>query len=180
MKDVPLIRSLPRHEQIEMYSKVQHKEYKDREYIVRQGDAGDAFYIILEGSANVVDENLGVSEYEGRMIGDGVLATLREGHVFGEMALLTDEPRVASVIAIERTVCLCLSKADFRAALSAEVFNSVVVSMMKQRQVTRVKRNMSRVSSMQSSGGGSSSRRMSRTYSSDALEESRFPELDAL
>ena len=53
------------------------------------------------------------------------------------MALLSDEPRVASVRAAGRTICLCLSKADFRQALSFEAFGGVVSRIQADRRRTR-------------------------------------------
>ena len=56
-----------------MYSKLTRKSYEADEYIITEGDDGDEFYIILEGSVKVVDSK------------NGVLVTLFEGHCFGEM-----------------------------------------------------------------------------------------------
>jgi serine/threonine protein kinase len=117
-----------------MYSKLVRKVFSDKEYIIKEGDHGDEFYIILEGAANVEDST------------HGTLASLHEGHCFGEMALLSDEPRVASVVAVGRCVCLCLAQTAFRAALSADKFSSIVNDMMKQRRETRMKREAARKS----------------------------------
>lgn len=132
MKDVPLIKSLPRNEQLEMYSKLIRREYNSNEFIITEGDPGEDFYIILEGVVNVQDKM------------HGVLVNLQAGHCFGEMALLSDEPRVASVVAVSKVVCLCLSKVAFRAALSAEKFSAIVTDVMEQRRVTRLKRDRER------------------------------------
>ena len=63
-------------------------------------------------------------------------ARLYEGHSFGEMALIFDEPRSASVVAVDRVSCFVLSKAAFREALSTakhfhetmQVISTVVIS----------------------------------------------------
>lgn len=55
--------------------------------VVRQGEAGDTFYVILEGEAKVVAPS-------GR-----VLNVLRPGEFFGEISLLDGGPRTASVVA---------------------------------------------------------------------------------
>lgn len=135
MKAVPLIRTLPENEQIEMYSLLQHQEFEDGEYIVRQGDIGDKFYIITDGAADVIEEMV-----TGFRRNRNVLTRLYEGHSFGELALIYDEPRVASVQAVGSTSCLYLSKVAFRQALSTTQFNEVMQEISYQRMVLREKR----------------------------------------
>ena len=78
--------------------------------IMRQGDPGDKFYLIRQGEVVVV-------------VDDGtqkrVVATLTDGDFFGEQALLTGEPRNATVTAIKSTLLYSLGKEDFRAAIDA-------------------------------------------------------------
>lgn len=88
MKAVPLIRTLPQSDQLEMYSLLQHQEFHDGEYIIRQGDVGDKFYIITGGAADVIEES-----FDGFYFRRDVLTRLYEGHFFGEMAIIYDEPR---------------------------------------------------------------------------------------
>jgi CRP-like cAMP-binding protein len=121
MKAVPLIRTLPQSDQLEMYSLLQHQEFQDGEFIIRQGDVGDKFYIITGGAADVVEES-----FDGFYFRRDVLTRLYEGHFFGEMAIIYDEPRVASVVAVGRTSCLYLSKAAFREALSTQQFHMMM------------------------------------------------------
>lgn len=66
------------------------QEYLPGEKIVRQGDPGEELFVILEGSADVV------LEHEGE---EKVLTTLQDGQFFGEISLLTGEPRSATVVA---------------------------------------------------------------------------------
>jgi predicted MFS family arabinose efflux permease len=70
------------------------------ETIVRQGDVGDRFYVIAEGAVDVVE--------------DGVLRrTEHEGEFFGEIALLRDTPRTATVQARVPTLLLALDRDEF-------------------------------------------------------------------
>ena len=62
----------------------------DGETILREGDAADAAYVIVQGSCEVF------REHEGRR---SLLRTLGPGEAFGETALLSARPRTASVVA---------------------------------------------------------------------------------
>jgi ATP-binding cassette subfamily B protein len=73
--------------------------------IIREGTPGDRFYILVRGSV-VVQRGTG-PEAE-------VIARLREGDAFGEAALLSDEPRNASVVAMSDCVLLSLERSRFR------------------------------------------------------------------
>src|SRR5881409_1636408 len=64
--------------------------YLPGEAVVRQGDAGAEFFIILEGTADV-------RRGEGGMV--ATVATLHPMQFFGEMSLLTGEPRSATIVA---------------------------------------------------------------------------------
>lgn len=64
------------------------RTFRDGEYVIRQGEFGDSAYLILDGVAEVV---------VGDMNGGTVVANLREQELFGEMAVLCDAPRTASI-----------------------------------------------------------------------------------
>jgi CRP-like cAMP-binding protein len=70
------------------------------ETIFHKGDMGDSLYIIISGKLRVHDD-------------DHLLSYLGESDVFGEMALLDSEPRVASVTAVEPTHLLRLDQGPF-------------------------------------------------------------------
>jgi len=72
--------------------------------IVRQGDNGDAMFVIIRGSAEVVRDGSNVS-------------TLGEGDYFGELALLDPAPRAATVAAIEDCELAAISVRMFRVLL---------------------------------------------------------------
>jgi CRP-like cAMP-binding protein len=58
--------------------------------VVREGDPGDAFYLLFEGELRVFVDDFGVEKDVGR---------LTSGTFFGEIATLTDQPRTASISA---------------------------------------------------------------------------------
>src|SRR5687768_15429060 len=93
----------------EVADKMFVEEFRPGAFIIRQGDQGDKFYLIRQGSVEVH-----VSTPEATR----VVATLASGDFFGETALLTGAPRNASVIAREDTVLYALGKDDFNAVLA--------------------------------------------------------------
>ncbi|HWO72455.1 MAG TPA: cyclic nucleotide-binding domain-containing protein [Dehalococcoidia bacterium] len=85
------------------------RDYKKGDIIVRENEAGVAFYIIAKGSVEVV-KGLGTGNEQ-------VLARLGEGSFFGEMALFENQVRSSSVRAAEDCQCLVMAKWDFNAEL---------------------------------------------------------------
>src|SRR2546423_3964520 len=75
----------------DLLNSMQIKEYAAHQAIIREGEPGDAFYILRNGSAEVVRES-----DNGK-----VLNRLKAGDSFGELALLTGKARAASVITKE-------------------------------------------------------------------------------
>jgi len=81
------------------------EEYPTGAVIIRQGEPGDRFYLLRRGRVEIT-----------RRLDDGTeqaLAELGPGDYFGEMALLNDEPRTATVRALEPVVLWSLDKASF-------------------------------------------------------------------
>ena len=78
--------------------------------ITRQGDPGDKFYLIRQGTVDVIVDDGATSEQ---------VATLGIGDFFGEAALLTGEPRSASVIAKTDLQVCWLGKDQFQAVIDA-------------------------------------------------------------
>ena len=88
---------------------VRDEYYAAGEFPVRQGDAGDSFYIIKQGNVDViVDKSSG---------GTAMVATLGPGDFFGEMSLLTGEARSASIRVKEDAEFIVIDKASFRSTL---------------------------------------------------------------
>ena len=99
----------------EVASLLKPLEFKAGETIIHKGDCGDCMYIIAEGRVRAHD-------------GERTLNYLGVADVFGEMALLDAEPRVASVTATEDTLLLCLDQAPFQELMAtrAEVVRGIV------------------------------------------------------
>ena len=75
----------------------------DGDLIIRQGDVGDSFYFIVEGQVRVTLRDQG----------DAEVARIGEGGFFGEMALLSDQPRSASVWAVGAPTLLRFDRDKF-------------------------------------------------------------------
>jgi len=84
------------------------ERYAADEIVVRQGDPGDKLYLISRGQLDVLRKQDGQEEH---------INVLRRGDYFGEMALLTSEPRNATVRTQEPTQLYSLAADDFRALL---------------------------------------------------------------
>lgn len=78
------------------------------ERLLRRGDPGDALYLILEGRLRV---QVDAEDGEGL---PRVICELSRGDVVGEMALVSDEPRIADVMAARDTNLLRLTRDDFQ------------------------------------------------------------------
>jgi len=78
--------------------------------LVKTGDPGDALYVVKSGTASVTK-----SAGSGGM--EAVLALLKPGDSFGEVALVDGLPRTADVTAMQPMECYVLSRDDFIAAL---------------------------------------------------------------
>jgi len=81
------------------------RRYRRGERIVTQGQTGDLLFVIVRGRVSVM-----ILSPDGREV---VLTTLGEGDHFGEMALLDDSPRSASVVASERSELAILTRQTF-------------------------------------------------------------------
>jgi NADH:quinone reductase (non-electrogenic) len=91
---------------------VVHAHYEPGDVVYRQGDLGDCLYIIMKGQVEVVHK-----EQEGEK--EHVLACLGPGEYFGEMALLNQRAREATVRCQEPLDVLSLKKGDFTALVAS-------------------------------------------------------------
>ncbi|KAH9256392.1 hypothetical protein BASA81_005649 [Batrachochytrium salamandrivorans] len=134
LQKVPLLAGLAREVQLEIVRRLKPAKFNPDELVVKQHDRGDAFFFITRGSALVFDED----------DGDKIITRLYEGHSFGEMALMSDAPRVASVRSGSATElhCMFLSVQDFKELLSAEEFAELVDRESKKIRELRDKRTL--------------------------------------
>lgn len=101
IKQLDLLRRLPAHDLEFVLRNAEQRWFTERTPIINQGDDGDRFYIVLEGSVDVVRDG-------------EQLAQLGAGEFFGETALLLDSPRTASVIASDRALVWSIARPAFQ------------------------------------------------------------------
>lgn len=83
--------------------------YSPGETIIHQGEPGTSFYVLRDGKAQVR-----MADSEGHVF---FVKDLTRGQFFGEISLLTGEPRTATVVAVEETSLLRVDKEAFRAVM---------------------------------------------------------------
>lgn len=100
LKEVKIFSSLTSEEVVKIADVLGTISYKKGDVIINQGDAGDEFFLIEDGSVTVTKDNQTVGE-------------LTKGEYFGEIALLTNGKRAATVTASSDVECLVLDKNAF-------------------------------------------------------------------
>ncbi|MBI5592235.1 MAG: mechanosensitive ion channel [Deltaproteobacteria bacterium] len=108
---VPVLSPLSPGERAQLAHQVKIEPFGEGEIIVRQHEAGDSLYIITKGTCEVLLESQ-LHQFK-------QVAVLKKGDFFGEMSLLTGEPRSATVRAIEDTEVIVIQKDVFSEILSA-------------------------------------------------------------
>ena len=97
---VPIFAETPSEILADVASIVDETVAQEGEAIITKGDLGDSMYVIVSGSVRVHDDEL-------------TLNTLGEREVFGELALLDPEPRIATVTALEETILFRIDQQPF-------------------------------------------------------------------
>ena len=120
LRNVPLFSVLPENQLGLLTVAVTRKSFPRGTTIIAAGDVTDSLYVVISGRLKVM-----ISDDEGREV---ILAILGPNEFFGEMGLIDDAPRSASVVALEACELLSLSKRDFRRCL-AENFEMAMTVM---------------------------------------------------
>ncbi|MBN1219946.1 MAG: cyclic nucleotide-binding domain-containing protein [Anaerolineae bacterium] len=107
--DSPFLRQLATAGRDVLDELITEQQYQQGEVILQEGEIGQAMYIIWSGRVAVV---------KGNLASPIVLGYRGPGEIIGEMALLEDEPRSASIIALENMRLLRISREDFSQLLS--------------------------------------------------------------
>jgi CRP-like cAMP-binding protein len=99
LKSVSIFSDISERGLIEVASALEEIQAERDQKIFEKGDSGNSLYIVVEGRVRVHD-------------GDKTIALLGAGEVFGELAALDPEPRMASVTATEPTLLLRMGHSE--------------------------------------------------------------------
>jgi MFS family permease len=122
LRAIPLFKPLPAPQIDQLASSLIEVKAPAGTEIIRQGDAGDRFYVIASGEVDVFSD-------------DRHVATLGAGDYFGEIALLRDVPRTATVKAKDEVELYALERDEFLSAVtghaeSAKAADAVVANRL--------------------------------------------------
>jgi CRP/FNR family cyclic AMP-dependent transcriptional regulator len=118
IRKIPLFTHCTGRELGEIAAIADELDLKDGTELTSEGKAGREFFVIVEGTADVL--------IDGKLI-----SSLRQGDFLGEIALITDQPRTATVKAKCPVRVLVITARDFRALLahSPEIQRKVLLAM---------------------------------------------------
>jgi putative ABC transport system ATP-binding protein len=122
LRGVDLFKHMSPHEVSNVAEHMTKRRHPAGTTLVRQGDAGDEFFLIGEGAVDV-------------SVDDSKVAALGPGDFFGEASLISGQPRNATVVTTAPTVVYALGKDHFQAAVnSSETFREQLYKVFFQRQ----------------------------------------------
>jgi CRP/FNR family cyclic AMP-dependent transcriptional regulator len=105
LRDVDLFSHLSDQQISSLAERSREVQFRKNAILMTEGDIGESMYLIASGLVKVF-----VSDDDGKEL---VLYEQGEGAVIGDIALLDDEPRSASVATLEKTSAVMISKSDF-------------------------------------------------------------------
>ena len=109
LRKVPLFATMREGDILAFAELVRERSFPKGSVIVFEDDPGDALYLVARGQVKVV-----LIGEDGREV---ILSVLGEGNFFGEMSLIDEKPRSATVIAMVDSIVLVLRREDFQARL---------------------------------------------------------------
>ena len=102
----------------QLFSAFRPVEFNAGETIIRQGDAGDCYYVVAQGQCEILQhDDIGLNEREVAQVG--------VGRGFGEEALVSGNPRNATVRALSPVLLMRLQKSDFERLLKSPLLKEI-------------------------------------------------------
>lgn len=121
LRSFPLFQATPESFLIEVGQHLRPQLHAPNDYILTEGDDARAIYWLVRGAVSVTSRD-----------GESIYAELQPGAFFGEIGVLMDRPRTATIIARTRCMLVVLSKEDFRNILPR--FPEVEQAIMEEAQ----------------------------------------------
>ena len=144
LASVPLFSQLHPQDRKQIVARFTPFKAKEGTVIVREGESGDCMYFITSGSVGVYTLLLDADEQAAAGGGNQdeplLLATLKSGDFFGEQAIVSEEPRSATVIAQTNVMMLRLTKYDLDAVL--QEFPAIESALQIEAFEHRLKKNI--------------------------------------
>ena len=110
LRKISLFKETASHKLVDIVILMKIKNYKENDVIFREGEIGDKLYMIKSGSVKVYTNNK-------------LMREMGEGSCFGEVALLLDKPRTATIIAACDCKICYLTKEDFNSLVDDNMIN---------------------------------------------------------
>jgi CRP-like cAMP-binding protein len=125
---VPLFHNLNKRQLQGLARSVTHRQYAAGDEIVTQGKGGIGLFVIASGKAEAVHVRTDGSK--------AVVNTFGPADFFGELSVLNDEPRTASVVATEDTECLVLTRWELlgKLELDGKMATVILIELAKRFQ----------------------------------------------
>jgi len=124
LRSVPFLAVLPPYELERLAKEVAWIDVAEGDVVVREGDAGRDFFVVGSGRLAVT-------------VGGEARPEVAAGGWFGEVALLNDVPRTATVVAVEPARLLQVSAADFLAAVTGSADGHALAHEVSERHLAR-------------------------------------------
>jgi len=126
VRRIPLFADFTPSQMRQLIMKMRVETVPEGRRVITQGEPGDEFYVLLEGTVGVRIRAADGAETQ--------VATLGRGEFFGEIALLEDVPRTAHVDTLTKCELLVLVRSDFEALVRDQVFASAALSKLGSRR----------------------------------------------
>ncbi|MBU1446133.1 cyclic nucleotide-binding domain-containing protein [Patescibacteria group bacterium] len=105
LRNIPALEGVEDSVLREISSKGKNMKYKKGDFVFKQDEPGDLFYVIKSGKVDVIREFQDGTEES--------IVVLYDDNFFGEMALLSDNPRNASIKCLDDCELIAFNKIDF-------------------------------------------------------------------
>lgn len=105
LSKVPILETIDPYEKLQIADSLKPLKFKKGDYVIKQGEKGDTFYIIEEGTASATKKIDGDKEEE--------VLSYKKGDYFGELSLLREQPRAANVVATSDLAVVVIDRDTF-------------------------------------------------------------------